>query len=1277
MRGVNVRTVILTVVALCMLLPGLALAQTGKIVGVVKDAETGQPIIGANVVVEGSSRGAATGLDGDFVILAMQPGTYNVHATSVGYGGVVMSDVVISIDLTTTLEFQLQPSAVELTTVTLVYKKPTVELGVSSKVERISSDQLAMMPSDDVASALSSTPGFKIDEEGKIHIRGGRETESRFLVGGIDTRDPITGETLPLNLSSINIGEIQILTGGMSAEYGQAMSGFVTISAPEGQTKSYNGTVLWETDQLSDKYSFNEDKINGAFGGPLPFSKSMFGNPITFYATVNTKFSDTSTPLDVDYDNQDWVGMGANLPRRQYNDVSGSVNFALDMGKGKKITAYFTERTLEWDIYGRSASGVSGNYGWQYKYNLDNIPIARERHSSFDVKFTNQASDKTVLTMSFGRRVINGSVQPRGKNPGEFTLETEIEGENFNRIVGVNDLNGNGVWDQDADGDGVIHSGIDELGNDQDSNNFLDSYFDADRSGDYEGGNEGYEDLNLNGRWDRGEDWIDLNGNGVYDYAEPWTDRVDPETGANNAGLWDPWDPYVDINNNGRWDPSEPQTPEQDANGNGRWDGERFQDADGDGTFDRWETFVDKNNNGRWDSDEVFEDLNNNGVQDDGEGYDDQNMNGDFDGRELVDNHSSEDLNEPYLDGDFFNDTGEPFIDERDSRTGQYNGVWDMGEIFWDLPTSGFGAGGIIITGDGSIVNAGFPTLNGVYDGPNGFFDEFELFTFKTNDPSQPVGYTWDLDEHGSDWVYTQYLMYTNDKSTWVNRTLHDVNPANPADKTWWGFNAPNFMYDEGMESYVDLNGNNEWNRYDHFLNPGTYDQSAVWTLRHTEEYTFKASWQSQIHKFHEFKAGTEVKYTEMSRKHIESPDQLYTGAGNVGENEPWQDRGSNRDFWNYKPISGAVYFKDKMEFEGLIVDAGVRGEFVVHDKNVIDIQNERFRNNEPGATKVDRTRFQLAPRLGISHPITSQSKLYFNYGHIYQLPSYDRFYQSTTTNVNEGIIGNPNLKYERTVTYEIGVHTQISDNLSIQVAGYYRDLYDMISTLRTVDQGITIYQFVNLDYGRTRGLELKLDRSFADHYQFTFNYDFSYAYGKASGVADDFNNRGSNAPTNYDEHPLDWDETHIIGCNAAISYQKDDYPVLFGIRLPDYWLLSMQWSFGSGQPYTPSQWSTGINANIILDNSARKPWTETTSLRFEKYFDMGDIRWIAGFQVFNLFDKSNINSIYAETGTADVAIHPLDISDYIPGDNRAEYDANPRNYGSGRQMFLKVGMEF
>jgi hypothetical protein len=124
---------------------------------------------------------------------------------------------------------------------------------------------------------------------------------------------------------------------------------------------------------------------------------------------------------------------------------------------------------------------------------------------------------------------------------------------------------------------------------------------------------------------------------------------------------------------------------------------------------------------------------------------------------------------------------------------------------------------------------------------------------------------------------------------------------------------------------------------------------------------------------------------------------------------------------------------------------------------------------------------------------------------------------------------------------------------------------------------------------------------------------------------------------------------------------------------------MTWQWEYGSGTPYTPSTYTTGTAANLILPNSARSPWTEKTSLKIEKYFllkPQSRTQVIVGVEVENLFDKKNINTLYSETGSPYYAVSPLNPT-YDPSGSRYDYDTNPRNFDPGRNILFRFGVQF
>lgn len=1250
-------------------MPGvLQASSSGKIVGrVVDNSKTSDNgIMNANIVVldldSSIVTGGATDLDGFYQILNIPVGIYSVVISHLEFHTITVENVNINIDYTTDLKvMELTPITIERPEVIIIYVPPQVELGTTASIRRIDKGTLNILIPTSAESITAISPGIKIDPEGKLHSRGGRGDDIAIIVEGVDERDPFVDTRFNMAISSANIDEISVITGGFNAEYGRVMSGLILITTAEGAPGSYTGRLEYQTDRLIDTYSFDTDRVELSVGGPVPYSKKLLGSsrPVTFFFSGITTLNNTYTPFNINRPSSDYLGIGLKLPERQSNDYQASLKLAYKLTDKKKLTLYTKSTFSQWDLYPYGEGGKDGNYGYGYKYNTELRPWALNRSFTGTLTYTNQPTSKTFYELKVSTYITHSKVQPRGKNPGEFTLRADIEDD----FAVASDRNMNGRYDSDeyadSDGDG-----------------FMDGYVDANDNGIFDGGGEGYEDLNFNGRWDRGEDWVDLNGNGIYDAAEPWTDVANPLSGENNIGVYDPWDNFTDLNGNGRWDPAEPQLPEQDWNGNGRWDGERFIDANRDGDYNPWEPWTDVNGNFRWDEGEPYFDTNGNGRFDYSEGYDDKNDNGRIDKRDLRrTGNDIIDFDEPYIDGDYYFDTGEPFIDEPDPITGEYNGRWDDGEIWFDLPSSANQQTGAGVWRLGSEM-----TLNGEYDGPNEMFDEYELFTYPANwsfnsDRSRPILFTFNEEARGTDWPPIPFIyMWIEGKSTWINRTIHDGD--NPV------FNLANGNADVSQEAFIDYNQNGKWDRADRFLNPGQWDTEAFWQDRTGIDYSIKFDIQSQVSRFHEIKSGVEMIYRDLEMMSMQAPDLPYSGEAVLPSGSPWPDRGDIRDFYRYKPVEGSVYVQDKMEFEGLIVNAGIRADFLIHDGKIIDDFTQKLEDDEPGALVAERGKWKISPRLGISHPITERSKLYFNYGHFYQAPKFTYFYKSATANVNTNTaIGNPNLEYEKTIQYELGVNTQISDYVVIDISGYYKDQYDLISTDQEKWKNLTLDRYVNLDYGRMRGFELSIEKRPADHYTFEFSYDFSYAMGKSSeqhanvGIRD--------IPVNFDEYPLDWDETHRINAHVNVLYGRGEHPRFWGMVLPDDWMATLQWEFGSGRPYKPSKYTTGIdNTNLILANSARLPWHELTTLKFEKYYTLTSSenkpgsRLLLGMTVNNVFNKRNVQTVYPETGNPTQAIHPLNPS-YNPGDNRQEYDNNPRHFSSGRNILFRIGWTF
>lgn len=224
--------------------------QTGKIVGKVTDAETGEPLPGANIVLEGTTMGAASDLEGEFVIINVPPGIYTVRASVIGYAVARVVEVKVSVDLTTRVDFQLRTEALAMEEVVVTATTPIVQKDLTSTVKIVRSEEIKEMPVQEFDDILRLQAGITVGEEGSIHIRGGRSSEILYLVDGIPVVDPYDGSR-SIELENDAVQQLQVIAGGFNAEYGQALSGVVDVVSKEGGDEYHGELSVYGGDYLS------------------------------------------------------------------------------------------------------------------------------------------------------------------------------------------------------------------------------------------------------------------------------------------------------------------------------------------------------------------------------------------------------------------------------------------------------------------------------------------------------------------------------------------------------------------------------------------------------------------------------------------------------------------------------------------------------------------------------------------------------------------------------------------------------------------------------------------------------------------------------------------------------------------------------------------------------------------------------------------------------------------------------------------------------------------
>jgi len=210
-----------------------AFAQTtGKIIGKILDSETNEPIAGANVLLLDTKLGSSTDLEGDFMILNIPPGTYNLEFQMIGYNTVREEGLLVSVNRTTSTTVELTPAVLESEVIVVTAEKVAIKRDQTSSIRNVSSDDIKILPVDFIEQIVELQPGIVGN-----HFRGGRSNEVAYMVDGVMVTESLYREDQMVEVSPNAVEDMEVITGVFNAEYGNAMSGVVNIVTKEGGNK--------------------------------------------------------------------------------------------------------------------------------------------------------------------------------------------------------------------------------------------------------------------------------------------------------------------------------------------------------------------------------------------------------------------------------------------------------------------------------------------------------------------------------------------------------------------------------------------------------------------------------------------------------------------------------------------------------------------------------------------------------------------------------------------------------------------------------------------------------------------------------------------------------------------------------------------------------------------------------------------------------------------------------------------------------------------------------
>jgi len=258
-------------IATLVLTSSLAMAQTGSLKGVITDAMSGESIPFANLIAEKNGSqiaGTTTDFDGNFTIKPLEPGTYTIKATFVGYGTVEVTGVIVSANKITFQDLKLQQGVAIGEVKVIAYKKPLLDQDNLSG-ETKTAEEIVALPTRNIASVAASTAGiYQQDEGDAVNVRGSRSDATEYYVDGIKVRGS-------MGVPTSGIDQITVITGGVPAQYGDATGGIISITTKGPSNKMFGG-LEFESSSLFDSYNYN--LLGFALSGPILKERNADGS---------------------------------------------------------------------------------------------------------------------------------------------------------------------------------------------------------------------------------------------------------------------------------------------------------------------------------------------------------------------------------------------------------------------------------------------------------------------------------------------------------------------------------------------------------------------------------------------------------------------------------------------------------------------------------------------------------------------------------------------------------------------------------------------------------------------------------------------------------------------------------------------------------------------------------------------------------------------------------------------------------------------------------------
>lgn len=1250
----------------------VASAQNGEISGKVLD-ESGEGVPIANVVIVdnkgvSTGRGTTTDFDGNYTIKPLSPGKYNVQFSYLGYATQIQQGILVNADKATFMDVKLKPSSKELAEVEIVsYKVPLIDPGKTSSQNTVTAEEIANMPTRNISDIAATTAGAFQSDQGKgINVKGGREDGTEYYIDGVK----VTGvPTLPATA----IEQLQVITGGIPAKYGDVTGGIVNITS-KGPAGQFNGGVEVQTSQGLDAFGYN--LVNANLTGPVWKKKDTKKTIIGFFAAFEYLRQQDPNPSAV----------GVWQVRK---DVLDSLRqFPLQKKETAKGFNLSSENITYKDMFKQKVKPNTVESNFRGTGRIDIRPA-----DNFTIAFGGSVSYRTYRDWVEKYTLFNSENNP---------LYKDLNWRVFGRFT--HNIQSKQNDDEAADG------------KKKKSSAFQNAFYSI--QVDYEKYNVTYED--------------ETHGTNPfkYGYIGKFETQKAPIFGYDTFGIGNQvlsgWkqlgfqDTAV-VFTPGTLNPYGTRYTQQyyelldaqiDANGGYHVSGD--DNASFTSTLDQIQSNQALINGQR--SNLIYNVWYNTGRQFNGYGI-----------------NSDNDQYRVRLEGAF--DILKPGAPSRNKHSFEFGVEFEqrIQRAYSVSPLGLWQRARGLANAHLDALDRSNPTLriNGVdyaYSDPNRpafFLTDTILFNRLYNAEKQSF----------FDKSLRQSLGYTETSTNFIDvdqlsPDQLNINMFSPEDLlgdgsflvTYRGYDP----YGNRLTKQPSFNDFFTKKRADGELERAIPAFRPIYTAAYiSDRFYFKDL---------TFNVGVRLDRFDANQKVLKDEYSIYpvltkSEVTELGGNSVTHPSNIGSDYHVYvdntkAPTAVAGYRNGNIWFDRFgneltsgknVASASSTGTIqpYLKDANAEIKDPDKF---DPNGTFQDyKPTIIVMPRLQFSFNLTDKALFFAHYDILSQRPQARAIMDPTdylyfNDNIG-GTLNNPNLKPERTIDFELGFKQRVSNSAAFTISAFYREFRDQVQVRKIINAYPKDYiTYGNIDFGTTKGFTLDFDMRRTGNFSAKANYTMQFAEGTGSDDRSQANLVNSNQPNFRSISALNYDARHLINVNLNYSYgQGKDYngPTIKNKQILANAGVNLQLSARSGTPYTEQQFATpegleGQPGRPITKgsiNGSRMPWYFRLNMRVWKDFtfvvgkknekkdDKRELALQIYLQIQNLIGSKNPVSVYRYTGTpgddgylsdpSSLSAIQAALNPQAYKDQYAAYINRPDNYALPRRIYLGAVFSF